>query len=61
MTGKNIWVRFAVKKLVILVYKELKKINKVKEVHGKAGQSYEQSFHRNGQIDGSQTQTCMST
>lgn len=31
MTGKNIWVRFAVKKLVILVYKELKKINKVKE------------------------------
>ena len=31
MTGKYIWVCFTVKKLVILVLKELKKINKVKE------------------------------
>ena len=44
MTGKNIWVRFAVKKLVILVYKELKKINKEQKFMGKQANHMNRAF-----------------
>lgn len=63
MTGKNIWVRFHSQKASYPRVERVEKNQQSKrtEVHGKAGKSYEQSFHRNGQIDGSQTQTCLST